>query len=111
MNLPNEDILVRVAEDEDVEANTKYDPDCCVRNDSDENEIECSDKDIWYDTDENDDDDDREEPTFYDSEMWVGDCSFDHHNKAARLLMILLMHLLVKPKFMNLDKEVHRGPM
>ena len=39
MNLPNEeDILVRITEHEEVEANTEYDPDCCVRNDSDENE-------------------------------------------------------------------------
>ena len=55
MNLPNEDIPIRVAEDEEVEANTEYDPDCCVRNDSDENEIEHSDEDIWYDTNKNDD--------------------------------------------------------
>ena len=84
MNLPNEDIPVRVAEDEEVEANTKNDPDCCVRNDSDENEIEHSDEDIWHNTEENDDDDDDEygeEPTFYDSGMWAGDCSFDHHNE------------------------------
>ena len=47
MNLPNEeDIPVRVAEHEEVEANTKYDPDCCVRNDSNENEIEHNDEDI-----------------------------------------------------------------
>ena len=55
------------------------------RNDSDENEIEHSDEDIWHDTEKNDDDDDDEygeEPTFYDSRMWVGDCSFDHHNEA-----------------------------
>ena len=73
MNLPN-----------DVEENTEYDPDCCVKNDSDENEIEHNDEDIWYDTEENDDDDDDygEEPTFYDSRMWDGDCSFDHHNEA-----------------------------
>ena len=77
MNLPNEDIPVRVVEDEEVEANTEYDPD--------ENEIEHSDKDIWHDTEDNDDDDDDEygeEPTFYDSGMWTGDCSFDHHNEA-----------------------------
>ena len=41
-----------------MEANTDYDPDCCVRSYSDENEIEHSDEDIWYDTEENDDDDD-----------------------------------------------------
>ena len=82
MNLPNEDIPVRVVEDEDVEANREYDLECCVRNDSDENEIELSDENIWYDTEENDDDDDYgEELTFYDSRMWVGDCSFDHHNE------------------------------
>ena len=81
MNLPNEDIPVRVAED--VEANTEYDPDCYVKNDSDENEIELSDGNIWYNTEENDDDDDYgEEPTFYDSGMWADDCSFDHHNEA-----------------------------
>ena len=76
MNLPNEDIPVRVVEDEDVKANTE--------SDSDENEIELSDKNIWYDTEENDDDDDDygEEPTFYDSGMWADDCSFDHHNEA-----------------------------
>ena len=79
MNLPNEDIPVKVAEHEDVEANTEYDLDCYVRNDSDENEIEHSDDDIWYD---DDDDDYGEEPTFYDSRMWAGDCSFDHHNEA-----------------------------
>ena len=78
MNLLNEDISVRVVEHEDVEANTEYDPDCCVRNDSDENEIERSDEDIWYD---DNDDDYKEEPTFYDSGMWAGDCSFDHHNE------------------------------
>ena len=84
MNLPNEDIPVRVAEHEDVEANTKYDPDCYVKNDSDENKIDLSDENIWYDTEENDDDDDYgEEPTFYDSGMWTGDCSFDHHNEAG----------------------------
>ena len=83
MNLPNEDILVRVAEHEDVKENTEYDPDYCVKNDSDENEIERSDKDIWYDIEKNDDDDDYEEkPTFYDSGMWAGDGSFDHHNEA-----------------------------
>ena len=56
-----------------MEANTEYDPNCCVWNDSDENEIEHSDEDIWHDTEENDDDDDDdeygEEPTFYDSRM------------------------------------------
>ena len=83
MNLPNEDIPVRVVEDENVETNTEYDLECCVRNDSDENEIELNDENIWYDTEENDDDDDYgEEPTFYDSGMWVGDCSFDDHNEA-----------------------------
>ena len=62
-NLPNEDISVRVddthnvnVEHEDVEANTKYDSNCCVRNYSDENEIDRSNEDIWYDTNENDDD-------------------------------------------------------
>ena len=85
MNLPNEeDIPIRVSEHEEVEVNTKYDPDCCVRNDSDKNKIEHSDDDIWYDTEENDDDDDYygEESTFYDSGMWAGDCSFDDHNEA-----------------------------
>ena len=93
MNLSNEeDIPVRVAEHEEVEANTEYDLDCCVRNDSDENEIEHSDEDIWHDTEENDDDDTEEndddddeyeeEPSFYDSGMWAGDGSFDHHNEA-----------------------------
>ena len=69
MNLPNENIPVRVAEHEDVEANTEYDPDYCVRNESNENEIEHSDEDIWYDTEENNDDDYGEEPTFYDLGM------------------------------------------
>ena len=97
MNLPNEDIPVRVddthnvnVEHEDVEANTDYNPNYCVKNDLDESGIERSDEDIWHDTEENDDDDDDddeygEEPTFYDSEMWAGDCSFDHHNKADRI--------------------------
>ena len=80
MNLPNEDILVRIAKHEDVEANTEYDPDCCIRNDLDENEIERGDKDIQYDTEKNDDE--EEEPTFYDSRMWDADASFDHHNEA-----------------------------
>ena len=43
MNLPNEDMPVRVAEHEDVEANTEYDPNCCIKNDSDKNEIDRSD--------------------------------------------------------------------
>ena len=83
MNLPNEDIPVRVVEDEDVEANTEYDLECCVRNDSDENEIELSDENIWCDIEENDDDDDdhRKKPTFYDSRMWAGDYSFDLNNE------------------------------
>ena len=63
-----------------MEANREYNPECCVRNDSDENEIERSDEDIWYDTKENDDDD-RDELTFYDFEMWASDASFDHHNE------------------------------
>ena len=62
-----------------MEANIKYDLNCCVRNDSDKNETERSDEDIWDDNDENDDD--REEPTFYDSKMWAGNSSFDHHNE------------------------------
>ena len=89
MNVSNEDIPIRVddthnvnAKHEDVEANIEYDSNYCVRNDLDENEIERSDndKDIWYDTNENDDDDD--EPTFYDSRIWAGDALFDHHNEA-----------------------------
>ena len=65
-----------------MEVNTEYDLDCCVRNDSDENEIEHSDEDIWHDDDDDDDDDEYgEEPTFYDSGTWAGDCSFDHHNE------------------------------
>ena len=58
MNLLNEDIPVRVVEDEDVKANTEYDPKCCVRNDLEKNEIELNKENIWYDTEENDDDDD-----------------------------------------------------
>ena len=65
-----------------MEANKKYDPDCYVKNDSDENEIENSDEDIWYDTEENDDNDYGDEPTFYDSGMWAGDYAFDLNNKA-----------------------------
>ena len=55
--VPNEDIPVRIddthnvnAEHKDVEANTGYDPNCRVRIDSDENETEPSDEDIWYAT-------------------------------------------------------------
>ena len=84
--VPNEDISVRIddthnvnVEHEDVEANTEYDPNCHVKTDSDYNETECSDENIWYSTNENDND--REEPTFYDSRMWAGNSSFDHHNK------------------------------
>ena len=83
MNLPNEDIPVTVAEDKEVKANTEYDPECYVRNNSNENEIEHSDEDIWHDTEKNDDDDDYgEEPTFYDSRIRAGDCSFDHYYEA-----------------------------
>ena len=41
-----------------MEVNTDYDPNFCVRNDSDDNEIKRSgsDEDIWYNTNENDDD-------------------------------------------------------
>ena len=82
MNLPNDENLpVRVVEHEKMKANTEYDPNCCVRNDSNENEIEHSDEDIWHDTKENDDEY-GEESTFYNSRMWAGDCSFDEHNKA-----------------------------
>ena len=121
MNLPNEDIPVRVAEDEEVEANTEYDPECCVRNDLDENEIEHNDEDIWHDTEENDDDDDDddeygEEPTFYDSGIMIQECGLVIVHliitmKQTQLLMTLLMHLLLKSNFINLDKKVHRGPM
>ena len=71
MNVPNEDIPIRVDdthnvndEHEDVEANTEYDSNCCVRNDLDKNETKRSgsDEDIWYDIDENDDDGNK--PTF-----------------------------------------------
>ena len=62
-----------------MEENTKYDPNCHVKTDSDENEIECSDENIRYSTDESDDD--REEPTCYDYGMWVGHASFDDHNE------------------------------
>ena len=69
MNLPNEDIPVRVddthnvnVEHEDVEANTDYNPNYCVKNDLDESGIERSDEDIWYAIDENDDDGNK--PTF-----------------------------------------------
>ena len=72
--VPNEDIPVRIddthnvnTEHEDVEANTKYDPICRAKTDSYENETERSGEDIWYATNENDDD--REEPTFYDFGM------------------------------------------
>ena len=67
-----------------MEANTEYDPNCCGRNDLDENEIEGSDDDIWYATDENNDD--RNEPIFYDLGMWAGDASFDHHNEADSIV-------------------------
>ena len=113
MNLPNEDISVRVAEDEDVEANTEYDPECCVRNDSNENKIELSDENIWYDTEENDDDDDE----YGRSQLsMIRECGLVTIHlittmKQTRLLMTLLMHLLLKSNFMNLDKKVHRGPM
>ena len=85
--VPNEDISVEIddtqninAKHEDVRANIEYDHNCHVKTDSDENETECSDENIWYSTDENDDD--REGPTCYDSGMWVGHASFDDHNEA-----------------------------
>ena len=85
--VPNEDIPVRIddthnvnAEHKDVEANTGYDPNCRVRIDSDVNETKYNDENIWYSTDENDND--RDEPTCYDSEMWASDASFDDHNEA-----------------------------
>ena len=71
-------------EHKNVEANTEYDPNCCVRNDLDENEIERIDDDIWYATDENNDD--GNEPIFYDSGMWAGDASFDHHNETNSIV-------------------------
>ena len=107
MNVPNEDIPVRVddthkvnAEHEDVVANIEYDSNCCVRNDSDENKTERSDsdEDIWYDTDENDDDD-EDEPTFHDSGMWVGDVSFDHHNEADTIANDPINAPLIEIKF------------
>ena len=63
-----------------MEENTEYDPNWHARTDSGENETVRNNDDIWYAIDENDDD--REEPTFYDSGMWVDDASFDHHNEA-----------------------------
>ncbi|XWS10453.1 hypothetical protein CRYUN_Cryun39dG0080500 [Craigia yunnanensis] len=52
---------------ENVKANTEYDPNCYARTDSDENETERNDEDIWYSTYENNDN--GEKPTFYDSRM------------------------------------------
>ena len=55
MNVPNEDIPIRVddthnvnVKHKDVEANKECDPNCCVKNDLDENEIKRSDEDIRY---------------------------------------------------------------
>ena len=114
MNVPNEDISVRVddthnvnGEHEDVEANTEYNPSCYVSNDSDENETERSDKDIC--NDENDDD--RKEPTFYDFGMWAGDASFDHHNEIDPIADEPINAPSIETNFMNFDKKIHKGPM
>ena len=107
MNVPNEDISIRVddthnvnTEHEDVEANIEYDPNCHVRTNSDENETKCSDENIWHSTDDNDDD--REKLVTLHLMITM---------KQTRLLMNLLMHLLLKSNFINLHKKVHRDLM
>ena len=112
----NEDIPVTIddthkinTEHENVEANIEYDPNCHAMTDLDENETECSDENIWYSTDENDDD--IEEPTSYDSGMWAGHTSFDDHNEANSIDDVPIDAPLIETEFMNLPKEVHREPM
>ena len=62
-------------------ARNRYDnPNCRVRIDSDENKTKCSNGNIWYSTDENDND--RKESTYYDFGIWIGNASFDDHNEA-----------------------------
>ena len=102
--VPNEDTPIRIdnthnfnAEHENVEANTKYDPNCCVKTDLDENEIEFNDEDTWYATNENDDD--GEEPTLYDSGMLAGDASFDHYNEANSIADELINVPHIETKF------------
>ena len=80
-----------------MEANTEYDPNCCVRTNLDENETECSDENIWYAIDENDDD--GEETTLYDFRMWAGEASFDHHNEADPIVDELINAPLIEIEF------------
>ena len=102
--VPNEDTPIRIddthnfnAEHENVEANTEYDPNYRIRTDSDENEIERNDEDIWYATNENDDN--GEEPTLYDSGMLAGDTSFDHHNEVDLITNELINVPHIKTEF------------
>ena len=90
-----------------MEANIEYDPNCCVSNDSNENETKHSDEDIWYDENDND----GEEPTFYDFGMWAGDASFDHHNEIDPIADEPINAPSIETNFMNFDKEIHKGPM
>ena len=43
--------------------------------------------------------------------MWAGDCSFDHHNEEDPTANDPINAPPIETEFMNLDKEVHRGPM
>ena len=92
-----------------MEANIEYDPNCLIRNDSDENE-----QSVVM----------RIYGILLMRMIMIGRSQLAMilergllmlhlmtTMKRTRLLMILLMHLLLKLKFINLDKEVHRGPM
>ena len=61
------------------------------------NRVQWHDEDIWYDTDENDDD--GEEPTFYDSGMWVDNALFNHYNEADPITNDPINAPLIEIKF------------
>ena len=103
-SMSNEDIPVEIddtqnvnAEYEDVQANIEYDLNCHVRIDSDENDTKRSDENIWYTTDENDDN--KDEPTCYDSRKWVGHASFDDHNKSDLIVDEPINASFIETKF------------
>ena len=109
MNVPNEDIPVRVDDKHNVnaehmEANTKYNPNCCVKNDSDENKTEHSNNDINFMLLM------RMMMTERSQLFVILECGLVMLHlittmKQTQLLMSLLMHLLLKSNFINLDKK------
>ena len=108
-SVPNENIIVETddtqnvyVEYEDRRSNPEYDFSWLVMTNSDENESQCSDENVWYSTDENDED--IEEPTCYNSGLGRGYASFDDTIKRIQLMMSLLRYVQLKSNFMNLPK-------